>query len=360
MNPSLLHGTDRRGVAAMPVLTLPQLSTGVPLSVASRSQAAANAGLCRCLIAAGIVLEDALPENVADPLKVCQQAIDARIKRLIGQLHCLEPRVAINVLDEHHHQPSVRDGKQAAYAYLDLYWCEYHESEWPVGRQLEALNAALPGLGATVLQVLREQSRYVYPVFTPDIADDVSSYLYWQGESDEEAALDMMCEDDSEADREAMRDEMVTRAMLDAAYPEWARRWLVRPEKGVRRRKGDVPLRPRDLRRAAKTLTDPAMRAIVADALALSKLPLDDSFRPDIDGEYIGFGAVLSWDEADITTRIYDDLLNLAHQSEFCDRMGEALIPLDDPGALAACFARLNLRFQAIALIDRLIHALSD
>ena len=356
MTPNLNIGMDRPVFAAMPILALPQLSGKVPLSVASRSQAKANAGLCRCLIDAGIVHEDALPANEPDPLKACQQAIDAWIKRLIGPLHCLQPRVAINVLDEHQHHPASREGKQSAYAYLDLYWCEYHESEWPVGRQLEALNTAMPGLGATVLQVLREQSRYVYPVFTPDIADDVSSYLYWQGESDEEAALDMMCEDDNEADREAMRDEMVTRAMLDAAYPEWARRWLVRPEKGRRRRKGEAALRLCDLRRAAKTLTDPAMRAIVADALALSKL--DDSFRPDIDGEYIGFGAVLSWDEADITTRIYDDLLNLAHQSEFCDRMGEAVISLDDPGALGACFARLGLRFEAIALIDRLIHAL--
>ena len=33
-----------------------------------------------------------------------------------------------------------------------------------VGERLEALNAAMPNLGITVLQVLREQSRYVYPL----------------------------------------------------------------------------------------------------------------------------------------------------------------------------------------------------
>lgn len=180
------------------------------------------------------------------------------------------------------------------------------------------------------------------------------------GEGDEEAALDMMCEEDDEADREAMRDEMVTRRMLDTAYPKWARRWLVRPEKGVRRRKDGSAWRACDLRRATKTLADPRMRAVAADALALSRLPLDDSFRPDIDGEYIAFGAVLSWDEGDVTTRIYDDLLNLAHQAEYCDRMGEALIPLDDPGALEACFTRLGMRFEAIALIDRLICGLCE
>ncbi|WP_428422828.1 PRTRC system protein F [Methylibium sp.] len=344
----------------VPVLALPMLSAQVPTSVTSTQQAAANAALCRFLIEAGVVHEDDLPQSEADPLKGCERAIDAWIKRQIGPLHCLQPRFAVNVLDEHGHHPGMRDGRQTAYAQLDLYWCEYQEHEWPVGARLEALDAAMHHLGATVLQVLREQSRYVYPLFTPDIADDVASYVYWQGEPNEEAALDMMCEEGEEADREAMREEMVTRKMLDEAYPAWARRWLARPEKGLRRRTGHGGWRPCNLRRAAKTLTDPLQRQIAVDALALSRLSLDDTFRPDIDGEYIGFGAVLSWSVGDVTTRIYDDLLTLAHQAEFCDRMGEQIIPLDDPGALTAWVHRMGQRFEAIALIDRLIHALCD
>lgn len=343
-----------------PVLALPTISAQVPTSVTSTQQAAANAALCRFLIEAGVVHEEDLPHREADPLKACEHAINAWIKRRIGELHCLQPRFAVNVLDEHAHYPAMRDRRQAAYAQLDLYWCEYQEQEWPVGARLEALNAAMPHLGATVLQVLREQSRYVYPMFTPDMADDVASYLYWQGEQNEEAALDMMCEEGEEADREAMREEMVTRKMLDEAYPAWARRRLARPERGVRRREGHGGWRLCNLRRAAKTLTDPLQRQIAVDALALSRLPLDDTFRPDIDGEYIGFGAVLSWSVGDVTTRIYDDLLNLAHQAECCDRMGEQIIPLDDPGALTAWFHRMAQRFEAIALIDRLIHALCD
>lgn len=344
----------------VPVLALPALSAGVPTTVTSTQQTAANAALCRFLIDAGVVHEDDLPEGEADPLKACERAIDSRIRRSVGALHCLQPRFAVNVLDEHGHQPAARDGRQAPYAQLDLYWCEYQEHEWPVGARLGVLNSAMPNLGATVLQVLREQSRFVYPLFTPDIADDVASYVYWQGEQDEEAALDMMCEEGEEVDREAMRDEMVTRRMLDEAYPEWARRRMLRPEKGTRRRRHPDAWRPCNLRRAAKALADPQLRQIAADAHALSRLELDDVFRPDVDGEFVGFGAVLSWREGDVTTRIYDDLLNLAHQAEFCDRMGEQMIPLNDPGALAAWFHRMDVRFEAIALIDRLIHALCD
>ena len=344
---------------AAPVLALPVLSAVVPLTVASATQAQANASLCRFLIDAGAVREDDLPQEEPDPLKACERAIDAWIKRQVGSLQCLEPRFAVSVLDEHGRYPAMRAGRQTAYAQLDVYWCEYREAEWAVGERLEALNAAMPNLGITVLQVLREQSRYVYPLFTPDIAVDVASYVYWQGEMDEEAALDMMCEDGDEADREAMREEMVTRRMLDAAYPEWARRWQHRPAKGQRRRGGAAAWRPCSLRQAAKTLADPHLRQIASDALALSRLALTDDFKPDIDGEYIGFGAVLSWDEGDVTTRIYDDLLNLAHQAEHCDRMGEVQIPLSDPSALGAWFHRMGQRFEAIGLIDRLIYALS-
>ena len=111
-------------MSAAPMLALPSLQPGIPLAVASTSQASANAALCRFLIASGAVREDDLPEGEADPLKACQRAIDAWIKRQIGPLHCLAPRFAINVLDEHGHHPAMRSGQPAPYAQLDVYWCE--------------------------------------------------------------------------------------------------------------------------------------------------------------------------------------------------------------------------------------------
>lgn len=345
-----------------PPLTLPALDAGVPLTIDAREHAVANAALCRYLIDAGVVHEEHLPHDAhADPLQLCQHAIGTWIRTQTGPLQCLQPRFAACVLDAHGHIPAQREGRQAPYAQLDLYWCEYQEREWPVGARLQALNAALPHLGCTVLQVLRAQCRHVYPLFTPDIAVDVASYLYWQDEPDEEAALDMLCDDDAGADREALRADMVTRSMLDAAYPPWAQTWPTRQRRPVHARHAATHAwRPCSLRRAARSLTDPTLRQIAADALALSRLTLDDSFQPEVDGDYIGYGGVLSWQAGDLTTRIYDDLLNQAHQAEFCDRMGEQRVPLDDPGALGAWFARMGQRLQAIGLIDRLVHGLAD
>mgnify|MGYP007129840391 FL=1 len=65
-----------------PFLALPGLGAGVPLTVASNSQARANAALCRFLIEAGAVREGDLPESESDPLQACERAIDAWVKRL--------------------------------------------------------------------------------------------------------------------------------------------------------------------------------------------------------------------------------------------------------------------------------------
>jgi PRTRC genetic system protein F len=221
------------------------------------------------------------------------------------------------------------------------------EQQWIVGDALEALERQQPGFGATVLDVLHSQSRFVYPLFTPDLACDAASYVYWCGEENEEVALDMEC-GDNEEERATMREEMVTRQKLDAAFPAWA---------------VTFPRKPRLSRaaftRLAQDLPDPVARDIAADALALARLRIEDAFRPDVDGEYIGFGAVLSWREDDLTVRIYDDLLQLAHQSEFCDRMGELEIDLDAPQAMRAWQRDMRVRFKAIRLIDRLIDRLS-
>jgi len=68
---------------------------------------------------------------------------------------------------------------------------------------------------------------------------------------------------------------------------------------------------------------------------------------------------VLTWAEGDLTGRIYDDLIDMAQQSDFIDVMGDVELPLDQPARLADWRKAMGARFRAIGLIDRLIHALS-
>jgi PRTRC genetic system protein F len=306
--------------------------------------ASANAAVSRFLIDAAVFGEADVPASCDDSLRACELALAACIRRALGPLYCLRPGFAMHVLDAEgltigSHSTGRADDAPRSYRAVEICWGETNEQEWPIGQALQALEAALPGLGRTILQVLRERCALVYPLFTPDIACDAARYVYWCGEDQQE--------------REAMRSEMLTRAMLDECFPKWAREWMGRSAK---RRGGRC-----NLRHAAGTVTEPRLRQIIADAVALSRLSFEeDAFRPDIEGEYIGFGAVLSWVEGDVTTRIYDDLLQIAHQGECCERMGELRIPLDDPGALGAWLRAMRPRFKAIRLIDRLIHQLSD
>ncbi|RZI42156.1 PRTRC system protein F [Herbaspirillum sp. HC18] len=338
------------GVAASAVnhaLSLPRLANAIPLSVVPSQIAAANAAVARFLIQAGAVRGGDIPQTWDDALQVCERALDAWVKRELGPLHCFRPYFSLTAVDDAGGYPSASRKKPVRYHKVDICWGECREQQWVVGDALEALERQQAGFGATVLNVLRDRSRFVYPLFTPDLACDVASYVYWCGEDNEEVALDMEC-GDNEDEREAMREEMVTRKKLDEAFPAWA---IATPRKRRLPRAALV--------RLAQDASDPLTRDIATDVLALTALHIEDEFRPDVDGEYIGFGAVLSWREDDLTVRIYDDLLQMAHQSEFCDRIGELEIALDAPQTMRGWRSAMRVRFKTIRLLDHLIDRLS-
>lgn len=327
-------------------LPLSRLAKAIPLSVVPSQLAAANAAVARFLIQAGAVREGDIPQTWDDALRVCERALDAWVNRELGMLRCFRPYFSLTAVDDAGgYQPAMRKDP-VRYHKVDICWGECREQQWVVGDTLAALERQQAGFGAAVLDVLREKSRFVYPLFTPDLACDVASYFYWCGEENEEVAVDMEC-GDNEEEREAMREDMVTRKKLDEAFPAWA----------IATRKRRLPRRA--LARLAQDASNPLARDIATDVLALAKVRIEDAFRPDVDGEYIGYGAVLSWREDDLTVRIYDDLLQMAHQSEFCDHMGELEIPLDAPQAMRGWQSAMRVRFKAIQLLDRLIDRLS-
>lgn len=98
------------------------------------------------------------------------------------------------------------------------------------------------------------------------MARDVASMLYWNGEDDEEMALEEQCGDDL-AEREEMREQMVTRQMLECSYPGWACNFERRPRRKLA------------LCKLAGGVGDARLRAIADDALALSRLRFKDEFR---------------------------------------------------------------------------------
>jgi PRTRC genetic system protein F len=144
-----------------------------------------------------------------------------------------------------------------------------------------------------------------------------------------------------------MYEDMVTKSDIDAAYPDWALSW------------NPSVLKKAELMQVTQHCEDRYVVEVASLILELSRMRINESFQPDIDGEYIGFGAVLSWREDDLTVRIYDDLLNSAHEGEFCDLIGQISFDLHDPQAMHKWQHTMHHRFKAMRLIDRLIWWLS-
>lgn len=326
---------------------LPRLDALVPLELTPRRLASANATVARFLLEAKAVRERDIPPTWNDELLVCQGALDAWVKREIGALHCLAPQFVLRPVLGSARDPCGSSMQKIEYSQIQITWFQQDEEQWAVGRGLERLEQATPTLGATALDLLDAQSRYVYPVFTPRMTQDVASMMYWYGEDDENFALDEACADDQEA-RAAMRDEIITKALLTEAFPAWALAGQAETLDGSA------------LGQIAEQASDEYARNVAALLARLARLHIMDDCRPEIEGEFIGFGAVLSWRKDDLTVRVYDDLVNAAHQSEFCDVMGDVFFDLHDPDAMRAWQRRMRRRFEAIRLIDGLIWRLSE
>lgn len=322
---------------------LARIAAAVPRTLVPATTARANAIVVQFLLDAGAVRASDIPAQWSDEVDVCRHALTNWLRREIGPLNCLSPAFWMQPVCAEQYQPP----RPAEAPQLQVVWQQEREQQWVVGPRLEQLESAVPHLGATVLNILDRRSALGFPVFTPRDARGAASHLYWYGEDDETLVLDEQCGNDEEA-KAAMRDDMVTTSDFTDAFPEWALTW--KPQL----------LPTKKLRGLATSHVDPYVREIAALARELAALRLTDAFRPDIEGEFIGFGAVLAWREDDLAVRVYDDLLNFAHQGEFCDRIGEACFDLRDPTRFRAWQRQMRSRFKAIRLIDRLIQRLAE
>lgn len=329
-------------LAPAPCLRLPRLDRAIPHAIKPVKFATTDARVAHFLIAAGAIREADIPPVWEDAIEVCQGALDAWGKRELGPLHCLTPTFCLTPVGNE----AMQDKNGTPYESVSLCWFENNEQQWIVGPGLEALEAAHPGLGQTVFAILSRKSFLVYPLYSPGEAADTASYVYWMGEASEDAVLDMECGDDPDA-REAMRAEMVTAQEIRDAFPPWV---LATPS----RRLADATLKELSAR-----LPDPELREIIADTRALARLSLTRAFRPDFEGEYLGWGAVLSWREDDLTVRIFDDMRRMAFEGEYCELIGEVELALNEPQTMRAWQRAMRVRFKAIRLIDRLIYRLS-
>jgi PRTRC genetic system protein F len=323
---------------------LPVFASGVPRSIVPSSGRQRAARLARCLLDAGLIQGRVHALRAANPLGTSAHHLQRWLRERLGPLKCLHPEFRMSVCER-----TGFPGDTGAEAEEHAYFVWFaHARGFVVGEALDRLEAMLPGLGATVLRAIEQASFRLIPVFTPSEALGIARDYLWYGEDDERLALDERCADD-EAERETIRQELVTREKLDGAFPAWAL------GSGSRRR----GVGRRTLQRVALTACSARVRRVADDALALLRLDLDDRLLPECEGAFVGYGALLMWHEGDIAARIFDDYMNDAMQGDAYDAIGEASFGLDDAQAAREWMDTMEPRFEGMRRLDGLIHGLS-
>lgn len=325
-------------------LLLPVLEESIPATVHSPEAAAANACLARFLLDAGAVRERDVPRRWRDPLTVCEASLQRWLGKHLGTLRCLAPQFSLSLASAGDDRDS---GAVQSAEDIRICWGESAVLRWDIGMGLEWMERHEPGLGAAILSVFDAGAGRLYPMFTPRVALDAASFLYWHGEDDEASAVAEMC--DTPEEMEAMRAEMITLDAMREAFPRWALEPVRLGEAGAL------------LRRVASCETHLAVvRRAATLAMELARLPSRAEYAPDAEGIFIGFGAVLCWRPDDLAKRISDDLAQYAWQDDYVDHAGEVSFPLNDPAAMALWLRRMRPLLRGIAILDDLIWMLAE
>ena len=328
---------------------MPRLAAGIPGTIEPARNRKAAADLTQYLIdARAITRRTFCPSSSFHD--ICERALETWLSERIGDVRCFTPIFELQPAPgeiEHRYASPMNNEGPATPDTLELIWKEASVCHWGVGAGLDYLEQCVPLLGSTVLDIMERKGAPAYPLFTPRMALDEASYLYWRGEDDETLALDEDCGDDKEA-REAMANDMITRATIEAAFPPWALNYN-RPR-----------LTHEELVRLTAEYPCPYVQRAGELAAALDGTRTTAQYCPEEDGTYIGFGAVLCWREGDLAVQISDDYANLAWQSEYCDEIGKVSFPLNEPDAMRRWMRKVTPNLTAIRLLDGLLLHLTE
>jgi PRTRC genetic system protein F len=330
------------------MLQLPSLDPAIPLRLEPLASRQRCARLAQAVLDAGLVREQHVPARfTGDYRHVAQAALRGWLNEQFAGLQCLAPKFTmvvgqLELDDTFGEQRGSKDGAV-------IEWFGYG-GLFEVGPGLERLERGHPRLGMTVLTAIEEAAWRVMPIYTPLMVMEAASDTYWCGEDDEDEAVRMSCA--SEEDERDMRENMVTRAMIEKVYPPWAL--------GYRKRRRNIGKRA--LNALRESVRDPGTRAAIDGVIKLRALlphlqVPDWSFR---EGRFIGFAGLMTWGRGDdISQRVVDDYQSMIGESgDYFEDCGRQFVPLDDPQVLARWIASMQPWCEALRLIDGLLHTL--
>lgn len=330
-------------------MELPIIATGVPLVLHSTQRQTLTAQLVRMLIDAGVVHRRDLVAGDDAPLQVATRALNRWLDQAVGgKLHSLGCAFRLNVCEI--------DG---ALHCLQIAWSADWIGSMYLGTPLDALEAAVPGLGATVLDAIGSQA--VHPMFTPVDAFEHTRFREWGGRRSEVQMLKEHYPDPKER-KDALKD-CITRKMFDEAIPAWALRSLERRKLGQARLRTEARREGWTGAVAAALLQVQAAvaRAGEARATIAGLLLAEDGELYGEDSEFTGFAPCFSWDAADtVSQKVFDNMVEVAWQGTSHDHIGFAQIEVCQPGELRRFLRAMRAHCRAVRALDRLMTLLHE
>lgn len=300
----------------------------------------------RALVEVGLMKSAHWTGNVSDSIRNCLQTL-GEFRDVSVNLHYTDDFERAN---EHGCQLDASQWKHQRKldreAQVGAIWFTHGNPAWHVvGRTLDGLEAAMPGLGQTILCVLQEAGSATLGLLSPADTFAWASQLYWQGEDDERVTLEEV--DDPNC--------VFRRSHLEEDIPAWT----FHPK--TLHNFDDletVPLKhEQDRWLAAKIL---AAAKDLRDRTKAIKLTNDTCWL-----EYpssLASAFIVRWTEDDATARVLDDAYEYECQTgeTIMDLPFLALFPWGDDAALRRILGALPDFLRTLRLLGDFINLIAQ
>lgn len=299
----------------------------------------------RALVEVGLMKPAHWTGNVSDSIRNCLQAL-GEFRDVSVNLHYTDDFERAN---EHGGQLDASQWKHQRKldraAQVGAIWFTHGNPAWHVvGRTLDGLEAAMPGLGQTILCVLQEAGSATLGLISPADTFAWASHLYWQGEEDERVTLEEV--DDPNC--------VFRRCHLEADIPAWS----FHPKRLENFEDLEaVPLKSEQDRwlaakilAAAKDLRTCAQGVKLTNDVGWLEYPSN-----------LASAVILRWTE-DATNRVLDDAYEYECQSgeTIMDLPFLALFPWGDEGALRRILGALPEFLRTFRLLEDFINLIAQ
>lgn len=221
--------------------------------------------------------------------------------------------------------------------------------EWiAVGKTMEALEKAKPGLGRKALDILDHVLSWFCMPFTPGGAYQMAQMLYWEGENDEKGVLERYAAEGEDTSDVWKRDELFD------GVPDWAYDYQAKKPKKL-----DDSAFARIAKKMATGPYGPLLSCLARLNTLLSQDKRDLRCSPPDEYQCTEPMVVLHWNEVDDLNRVFDDFWQFESQGEQSPWMGSISFALTEED-LTNALVRVRHTGHMLKALDDSLVALLD